>query len=130
MRLSVKLLILFIYVFILLVINIPKLADNHYLGKKLYLFFGLFIFEFIVTTADAFYNKVTIETKKTVRGSLLTALVGTLSYSLYLDAWKTPQGKIPNMEIDMKQDVITSAVVTVGVMIEYLIDNHLSLSSK
>ena len=125
MRLSVKLLILFIYIFILLVINIPKLADNHYLGKKLYLFFGLFIFEFIVTTADAFYNKVTIETKKTVRSSLLTALVGTLSYSLYLDAWETP-----NMEIDMKQDVITSAVVTIGVMVEYLIDNRLSLSSK
>lgn len=120
MRLSVKLLILFIYIFILLVINIPKLADNHYLGKKLYLFFGLFIFEFIVTTADAFYNKVTIETKKTVRSSLLTALVGTLSYSLYLDAWETP-----NMEIDMKQDVITSAVVTIGVMVEYLIDNRL-----
>jgi len=120
MRLSVKIIILFAFIFLLLVFNIPKLADNHYFGKKLYLFVGLFVFEFIITTLNAYHNNITIDTKKTIRNSILTALVGVISYSLYLDFWENR-----NMEIDTKQNLMTSIVITIGITFGYLIDNML-----
>jgi len=120
MQLYVKLIILFIFVYALLLLNILQISDKNIIGKKMYLFVGLFTFEFIISGLAAFYNKTMIDAKKNIKNSLETALIGTLSYSIYLDTWDKQ-----DKTIGAQQNILSSIFVTGGIATGYLIENML-----
>lgn len=118
MQIYIKLIILFIFTLTLLILNLPQLSDNDLFKRKIYIFCGLFIFEFVVSVLESFYKKMILNTKQIIKSSLETALLGVISYSLYTDL-------SDSTTMDMKQNIIISASITGGVTVGYLINKIL-----
>ena len=81
----IKILIIFIFVFSLLLLNIPQLEKSDRLGHKLYIFCGVFLFEFITVFCTTMYHKRVIDISRMVKQSLQSALIAVVGYSVYVD---------------------------------------------
>jgi len=81
----IRLIILFVFVFALLMLNIPQLAENDHLSYKLYIFCGVFLFEFIVLTFKLIYHKQVIDIGKIVKESFQSSLLAVIGYSIWTD---------------------------------------------
>lgn len=100
----IRLVILFIFVLSLLIMNIPNLDDNDNLSKKLYIFCGVFMFEFIISIATTLYNKKIIDIGKIVKYSLQSSLFAALGYSIWSDI-NTQNVNLPNSSIQNNNEI-------------------------
>ena len=117
----IHLIILFIYVFALLTLNIPQIATDQYLKTKLYIFGGVFLFEFVVTLIVTIYKKCLVDVARIAKASLLAALVATVGYSIYTDIF--------TIEKPFAQNLSIAIVITASVAIGYLVDGLLTSAS-
>lgn len=119
MNVLLHLIILFIFVFALLMLNIPKLQHDQYIMNKLYIFFGIFIFEFLVNIFIPIYKKCIVDLGKVVSNSLQTALVGTLAYSIFNDLAWSQSSIIPDAENKTARNLVITVFITASVAIIY-----------
>lgn len=128
MYLFIHIIILFIYVFALLMINIPQIANDDYIKMKLYIFVGIFIFEFIVTIIILLLKHCIINLGKVVRNSLQSALIAVVAYSIYNDLLWSNSPLVINLNNEKKQKlaitVIITAFIALGYFLEIALTNH------
>jgi hypothetical protein len=121
MHLFIHLIILFIFVFVLLMLNIPQIAENSYIKMKLYIFVGIFIFEFIVTIIMTLYKKCIIDIGKIAKNSLQIALIAVVAYSICNDLEWNDNPLIANHDLTAKNLAIT-VVITAFIVFGYFIE--------
>lgn len=80
-----QLIILFIFVLVLLILNIPQAKKNNSLIIKSYIFIGIFMFEFITSLLTSVISKRLFNTNKVAKDSLMSSLVAVVAYSIYND---------------------------------------------
>ena len=122
MQLLIHLIVLFIFVFALLMINLPKIQPNQHLRMKLYIFIGIFIFEFIVSFVTAIYKKCIINIGKIIRDSLLVAMISIVAYSLYTDLVFSQNPLVTKYNNQKSQTLLITIVITIFISIAYFID--------
>lgn len=122
MHIFIHLVILFIFVFALLMINIPHIAYNEYIKFKLYIFVGIFIFEFIVNIVTAIFKRCLINISRIARNSLQSALIAVIAYSIYNDlVWSESPllaGQDTNLIKNLTITVMIIAFIALGYFIE------------
>ena len=122
MHILVHIIILFIFVFVLLLFNFPQLESNQHIKQKLYIFAGIFIFEFIISLIIAFYKKCIIDFRKIAKNSLQSALLGAIAYSVYNDLVWSNNPWIPLQNNDITKNLTISILITVFITMGYLFD--------
>jgi hypothetical protein len=93
-----RLIILFVFVFALLLLNIPQLNESDYPSQKLYIFSGVFIFEFVTITFLSIYHRRVIDIGKIVKESFLSALLAAVGYSVWTD-FQVPESSAQSPKI-------------------------------
>jgi len=93
--------VLFIFVLVLLMLNIPKIAQNDHIKFKLYLFIGISIFEFIVELMITLHHKQLVNIGKMIKNSLVVALVAVVAYSIYTDLSSNDDTIVRNLKISI-----------------------------
>lgn len=122
MYILAHLIIIFIFVFTLLMINIPHIERNNYIMMKLYLFVGIFIFEFIIGIITTLIRRCIIDISKITRSSLQTALVAVVAYSIYNDLEWSANPFIASLNTPVKQNLAISVIIIAFVTIGYFIE--------
>ena len=110
-----RLIILFIFVLVLLILNIPQAQKNNLLIIKLYIFIGIFIFEFVTSLLISFTNKQLFNTNKVAKDSLLSSLVAVVAYSIYNDM------TVFNNCIDSEYNTISNNIAISAIIVFFMI---------
>ena len=122
MNIIVHLIILFIFVFALLMLNIPHLESNQYIKQKLYIFFGIFLFDLLISIFVTIYRKCIVDIGKVVRNSLLTALIGTIAYSIYNDLTWSNSKFIPDPNNKVATNLTITIIITGFIAVSYFFE--------
>lgn len=85
MYIAAHLIILAIYTFLLIHLNMPHLGPMDHLSWKIYIFLGIFIFEFVVNLIVTIHAKRLVNIKKIVQDSLIVGLLAMVAYSVFCD---------------------------------------------
>ena len=86
MNIFIRLIVLYIFTFIILIINLPKISyDDDPLKFKAYVFCSIFLFEFIFSLFLSLYRKCPIKLFKIFKNSVQSALLALVAYSIYQD---------------------------------------------
>lgn len=129
MHLFIHLVILFIFVYALLMLNIPQIEENSYIKMKMYLFFGVFVFEFIVNIIIALFQRCIINVGKIARDSLFSALVAIVGYSVYNDLiWSSNSlinDQVSNATKKLTITTIIIAFISLGYFMEIMFSNSI-----
>lgn len=127
MHIIIRLIILFIFVFVLLMLNIPQISENNFIMMKLYIFVGIFIFEFIVTVLISYFKRQLFDVGKIAKNSLLSALVATVAYSIYNDiTWYNAEQSSSGQFVKgtrSVQNLTISVIITAFMAINYFLDS-------
>ena len=84
MNILFNLLFLFVYIFISLIIGVPG-TGNNILKNKLFLFCGIFLYQFIVEFMVKFSKNESIVFNNILKKSLYNAGISIFGYSIYID---------------------------------------------
>ena len=126
MNIILHLIILFIFVFALLMFNFPQLVSKQHIRLKLYIFAGIFIFEFIIGLTTAIYKKCVIDFSNISRNSLYSALLGVVAYSMYTDLVFASNPWVLAHDDEVSRNLTISVFVTIAVAANYLFEFILS----
>lgn len=85
MNLFTDALFILIYIFILFCLRMPNIESNNYIKHKVYLFFGIVLFVFILKLIKQIKNKCSVDTNSIIRNSLIYATSGIIGYSIFTD---------------------------------------------
>lgn len=122
MHLFIHLIMLFIFVYVLLLLNIPQIEENSYIKMKLYLFFGVFMFEFIVNIIIALFQRCVINISKISRNSLFSALVAVVGYSIYNDLIWSSNPLINDQASNTTKKLTITTIIIAFISLGYFID--------
>jgi hypothetical protein len=129
MHIFIHLIILFIYVFVLLTLNIPQIAHDDYIKMKLYIFVGIFIFEFIVTIILTLLKRCLINVGKIARNSLQSALIAVVAYSIYNDLVWSKNSLVTGQENSKRENFTITVMITtfiaLGYFLEIILTDHI-----
>lgn len=118
-----RLVVLFIFVLVLLMLNIPQIEKNNFLIVKLYIFIGIFIFEFVTSLLVAFYKKQLFNANKVAKDSLMSALVGVVAYSIYNDIiFFNHSDIISNKYGSTANSIAISATIVFFMVVKYFLE--------
>jgi len=90
MNLISKLIILYIFIYLsILIVNKQNNKSNNIIKNKLYLFFGIVIFQFILNLFTEFNKKRNCDKKKKINDLLADSfevgIISIVGYSIYID---------------------------------------------
>jgi len=103
-------------------LNIPQIGDNNYIKMKLYIFTGIFIFEFMVTLITMIYKRCLINIGKIAQSSLQSALIAVVAYSIYNDLiWQSNPLVAGHNDKNMQKLAIT-IIITAFIALGYFIE--------
>lgn len=87
MNLLLKLIIFYIFLFLSIVSGIGSKDKNNIIKNKLYLFAGVFIFQFVLNIIDDYTKtgKAHTQINKIIDDSLQIATTSVIGYSIYID---------------------------------------------
>jgi hypothetical protein len=122
MHIFIHLLILFIFVFALLMLNIPQIEHDSYIKMKLYIFSSIFLFEMLISIFITIYNKCIVNIGKIARQSLQSALVATVAYSIYNDMVLMSSSLLPDQENVPANNLMITVIITAFVAFNYFIE--------
>ncbi|XWV26500.1 putative orfan [Tupanvirus soda lake] len=122
MHIFIHLIILFIFVFALLMLNIPQIERNNYIMMKLYIFVGIFIFEFIVTIILMLFRKCVIDVGKIAKSSLESALVAVVAYSIYNDLVWNSNPLVEGHDTETIQNLAITVIITAFIAFGYFLE--------
>ena len=126
MNILLHLIILFVFVFALLMFNIPQIQNDQYIKQKLYIFFGIFIFEFLTNIFITVYRKCIVDLRKVVSNSLEAALVATLAYSIFNDLSWSESSIIPSTDNKIATNLVIAIMITAFLAVTYLLQSFLN----
>lgn len=124
MKLLLHIILIFVFVFSLLMINLPHLQSTDYLMTKMYLFIGVFIFEFIIGIIYQWRTNNVLNVSTIVKNSLISSLLAVIGYSVYSDMTMITSNNYSFLQSDnnivKKLSISLSATifVTLGFLIE------------
>lgn len=122
MHIFIHIVILFIYVYVLLLLNIPQIALDDNIKFKLYIFGGIFLFEFIVNLIITVYKKCIVDIGRIVKNSLYTALVATVAYSVYNDLVWTSSSLIMDQTNKHVRNMTITVIITAFIALGYFME--------
>jgi hypothetical protein len=125
----IKLIILFIYVLALMSFNLLRLSDNDFIRIKIYIFSGIFLFEFILDICIKLYKQQIIDLVQITKNSLESALVATLAYCIYSDMVCMNYSFVDNLDTSNKQNLFVTSLITFAIAISYLINSFFATIS-
>lgn len=117
----IKYIILFIFVFALLQLNIPQINQDDHIKFKIYIFFGVFLFDLFVDILSKYYNKKIIDTLQITKNSIYSGLVAVVAYSIYNDLSQRKSPLVEKMDTPIKKNVLVSGLIVSGIGINHLI---------
>jgi len=129
MNIIIHLIIVFVFIFALLMLNIPQIQHDNHLQQKLYIFCGVFILDFIIALFIAIHRKQVINFGKIIRESLLSGVIAVSGYSVYTDlvwngnSWVSGEQSVYQENINIT--IIVTAFLAAGYLFNMLVD-HLS----
>lgn len=85
MRALIDSIFIFAFVIMLFALKMPSIEDDNYIRHKLFIFTGIFMFDFMLQTVKKLRSKCNIKTETILFNSLKTAMFGIIGYSLYTD---------------------------------------------
>jgi hypothetical protein len=122
MHIFIRLVILFIFVFALMMLNIPQIECDNFLKYKLYIFCGIFMFEFIIDIFLAIYKKCIIDINKIIINSLQSALIATVAYAVYNDLIWMSSPLIKGQDTILTQNLGISVIITLFMALGYFFE--------
>jgi hypothetical protein len=122
MHVVVHIIILFIFVFALLMLNIPRIEHDSYIKMKLYIFTSIFLFEMIISIFISIYKKCIVNIGKIAKQSLLSALVATVAYSIYNDMVFMNEPFLLNQESNLTRNLTITVIITAFIALSYFIE--------
>jgi hypothetical protein len=111
-----------IFIYALLLLNIPSIEYDNYLGRKLYLFFGVFMFEFIIVVLIRSYRKCTIDLAIITKNCLIVSLIAIVGYSIYNDLLLMQSPLVINQKSPHIRYLAISSLIVFLVAICYFIE--------
>jgi peptidoglycan/LPS O-acetylase OafA/YrhL len=81
----IHLFVLFIYIYLILFLNIPKLKEDNRIKAKLYLFCSIFIFEVLCGIFSSIYHRCVVNISSIAKTSFVVSLLAVIAYSVYED---------------------------------------------
>lgn len=121
MHIFIHFFILFIFIYALLILNIPQIAENSYIKMKLYLFTGIFVFEFVVILISKYVKRCVIDVGKIISDSLKTALLAVIGYSIYTDLIYSADPLVTKLDTPNGKKLVASIITIVFVFVGYLV---------
>jgi hypothetical protein len=120
----------FIFMVILVSYNIPSIPRNSLIQFKIYLFVGIFLFEFVSGIMTKMYHKEIIDTERIVKKSIQSGLLGVIAYAIYNDTQIEDRKTIslPDDSIN-GENLVLSLFITIGMAIGYGTDHLLMVLS-
>lgn len=116
-----ELVTLFVFVFILLMVNLPQLQENDMMLYKLYIFVGIFIFSSLYNMTITLYQKQIVNFRKILQNSLQIGLLSVVGYAIFCDM-EGVYGHISSSVIsNMKASIIILAFIAIGHIFNWLI---------
>ena len=122
MNVLIHLLILFIFIFALLMMNIPQINDDEFIQQKLYIFVGIFLFEFIIGIISAIFKKCVVNISKIARSSLQSAFLAVIATAIYNDLDRLDNPFIVEYNGEHQRKLIISVMIMVFIGVGYFID--------
>jgi hypothetical protein len=129
MNIFIHLVLMLIFIYALLLLNIPGIEYDNYLSRKLYLFFGVFLFEVIIVIILRAYKKCTINMTLIVKNALIVALIAVVGYSIYNDLLLMQSPLILNQTSPNIRYLAVSSLIVFLVAICYFIEMLFTSSS-
>lgn len=126
MYILIHFIILAIYVYVLLLLNFPKIRYDDFIMTKLYVFGGVFMFELIIGIVRKIYNRCVIDLGQIAKESLQSALFAAIAYSVYTDLVLTSNPYVSKYNTEMSERLARTVLITAFVMISYTLDNLLT----
>lgn len=122
----IKFIILFVFVFALLSINIPQYGKCNFIKVKLYIFCGVCLFELFYNICINIRQKKLIDSSQITKNSLQSGLVAVVAYSIYTDLSCNQ-----NLNTPTKKNLAISSIVVLGIGLNYFAEKFFSkLSPK
>lgn len=90
MNVLLNFIIIFLFIVLVISMNIPNTDKSNYMLNKLYLFLGITILQIIILLADKMSNKCKLTTKEIIREATKYGLLAVVGYSLYVDIIFSP----------------------------------------
>ena len=119
MNIIVHIIILTIFVYVLLIIDLPNNQKNPII-TKMYLFFGMFLFELIIGLLVGLFRSLKISFREFLRqGALISALV-VIAYGIYQDLERIGSGLTSNDKY--VRALIITMISTFMIIVIHIID--------
>lgn len=129
MHVLIHIIVLFIFVLILLMVNIPKIDPNSHIRMKLYIFIGVFVFEFVIRTIFTIFRRCLIDINKIVKNSLQIALIAVVAYSIYNDLVFASNSFIVKYDDSYVRNLIIALIIVIFIILGYLLEIILTNTS-
>lgn len=113
--------IMFIFIFVLLMLNFPKLSSNDYLLTKIYLFVSIFIFESVLQIIFLWRNSKIINFATVLQKSLFSSLFAVVGYSVYCDIAVSKKYSLFNDSDKIVSSGLITVIVVLAMGISYAI---------
>lgn len=117
--------LVFIFMTILVSYNIPSIPRRSLIQFKIYLFVGIFLFEFVSNILIKLYRREIVDTERIVKQGIQSGLLGVVAYSIYNDI-QIEQAKLALPDDSINQEnLVLGLFLTIGIMIGYGLDSFL-----
>ena len=126
MNIFIKLIILFVFVFALLMFNIPGLNPTDFIKFKIYLFFGIVLFEVCVSISEKIYHKKIIDIVPILKQAVQIGLVSIVAYSIYTDLSLQSSPLVAGANTIQTQNLAISIMICLFVWVIYFTDSILT----
>lgn len=128
---SIKFIILFVFIFALLSFNIPQNNKCNNIKIKLYIFCGIFLFELFSNIFIKVYQQKIIDSAEITKNSLQSGLVAIVAYSIYTDLIYSQDNLANKIDTPVKKNLAISGIIMFGIGINYFAERFFSkLSPK
>lgn len=115
--------ILGIYVYVILLMNFPKIRYDDFIMTKLYVFGSVFIFELTIGIIRKIYNRCTIDLGQICKESLQSALFAAIAYTVYTDLVLMSSSYVSKYNTEQSERLARTVLIVAFVMLSYLLDN-------
>lgn len=128
MYIITHLFILFVFLVVTLMVNIPNINHDSGIKMKLYIFVSVFIFEIIIGISVVVYNECIIDLSKIFGSSLRTALVSVIGYSVYQDMIMNNNSFFHKLNNGFLKNITLSVIVIMFITINFILEIFLGYS--
>lgn len=90
MNVLLNFIIIFLFIVLVISMNIPNTDKSNYILNKVYLFLGITILQIIILLVDKMSNKCKTSNKEIIREATRYGLLAVVGYSFYVDVIFSP----------------------------------------